>query len=229
MKDAHGPSWTTASIFFNQNSLPLAPTHSMQFGCTFQCLLQHLVYAYPTFGPPLLMKVNLTDGYYRAPLSPEAALELAVVLPLDANRENLIGLPCSPPYFCAFTETSADLANQFASLPQDLPPHPMEHQIQTLPFSQQHVYADSITLPSSQVPSTPCPMLTFISMTSSLQPDGLLLLGLAGLYSMLLMWYSVTPPLLCADKLSQLPNSSKVMLPGVIKNTSLAGISTPTP
>ncbi len=148
----------------NQHSLPLAPTHSMQFGHTFQRLLQRLVYANPTFGPPLLMKVDLADGYYRVPLSPEAALELAVVLPPDNTGDNLIGIPLSlpmgwglsPPYFCAFTETGADLANNLIASPHAIPPHPLECQLQTLPLPTQHVYADSVALPPSPVlPSEP--------------------------------------------------------------------------
>jgi hypothetical protein len=81
----------------NADSLPLAPHHAMQFGATLQRLLQHMVYCNPAFGPPLLMKLDLADGYYRVPLSPEAALELAVVLPPDHTGTNLIGIPLSLP------------------------------------------------------------------------------------------------------------------------------------
>jgi hypothetical protein len=103
----------------NQASLPLAPRQAMQFGHSLQRILQQLAYANPSYGPPLLAKLDLADGYYRIPLSASAALELAVVLPSDQTGEPLIGLPLSlpmgwsnsPPYFCAFTETCADLAN----------------------------------------------------------------------------------------------------------------------
>jgi len=57
----------------NQASLPLAPTHSMQLGNTLPRLLQRIAYANPDHGPPLLLKLNLSDGYYRIRLSPEAA------------------------------------------------------------------------------------------------------------------------------------------------------------
>jgi hypothetical protein len=53
----------------NQHSLPLAPLQAMQFGATFHCLVQRLVPADPKYGPPLLMKVDLADEYYRIPLS----------------------------------------------------------------------------------------------------------------------------------------------------------------
>jgi hypothetical protein len=91
----------------------------MQFGNCLQRLLQRLAYYNPVFGAPLLAKVDLSDGYYRIPLSPDASLTLAVILPSDGLNEPLLGLPLSLPmgwkssplYFCAFTETCADLAN----------------------------------------------------------------------------------------------------------------------
>jgi hypothetical protein len=63
------------------NTSLIAPTHAMQFGAALPRLLQRLVYANQVFGPPLLMKVDLADGYYRLPLSSDAALQLAVILP----------------------------------------------------------------------------------------------------------------------------------------------------
>jgi hypothetical protein len=103
----------------NQTSLNIAPTHAMQFGMALQCILQRLAYCNPHHGPPLMAKLDLADGYYRIPLSLQAALNLAVILPATHNTETLIALPLSlpmgwrdsPPYFCAFTETCTDLAN----------------------------------------------------------------------------------------------------------------------
>jgi hypothetical protein len=102
----------------NPQSLPISPTHAMQLGHTLPRLLQSIAYADPTHGPPLLMKLDLADGYYRVRLTPQAALELAVVLPGPGNS-SYVGIPLclpmgwthSPPYFCAFTETATDLAN----------------------------------------------------------------------------------------------------------------------
>jgi hypothetical protein len=105
----------------NQSSLPLAPPHAMQFGQAFQRILQRLAYANPKYGPPLMAKIDLADGYYRIPLSASAALRLAVILPSDGLPEPMLGVPLSlpmgwsesPPFFCAFTETCADLANNY--------------------------------------------------------------------------------------------------------------------
>jgi hypothetical protein len=121
----------------NQSSLPIAPMQAMQFGHCLQRVLQRIAYCNPLYGPPLLAKLDLADGYYRVPLSQEASLELAVVLPADGLAEPLIGLPLSlpmgwsfsPPYFCAFTETIADLSNHRGGhLTTD---HPYRHIIQT--------------------------------------------------------------------------------------------------
>ena len=114
----------------NQSSAPLAPFHSMQFGGTLQRILQRIAYANPAFGPVHLLKFDLADGYYRVPLSPQATLELAVLIPGESSDKPYIGVPLtlpmgwnqSPPYFCAFTETAADLAN--TALRLQGPPHP---------------------------------------------------------------------------------------------------------
>jgi len=105
----------------NQASIPLAPLSAMQFGTALQRILQRIAYCNPSFGPPHLVKIDLANGYYRVPLSPEAALQLAVCLPPDNSGEALLGIPLSlpmgwslsPPYFCAFTETCADLTNSY--------------------------------------------------------------------------------------------------------------------
>jgi hypothetical protein len=72
----------------NQHSIPLAPD-SMQIGHTLHRLLQNIAYANPKFGPPLLCKYDLSNGYYRVRLTPEAALELAVVIPGFSPNYNL--------------------------------------------------------------------------------------------------------------------------------------------
>ena len=119
----------------NSQSIPLAPPYAMQFGGALQRILQHLAYANPAYGPPLMAKLDLSDGYYRIPLSAHAALELAVILPPDGNSGPLLGIPLSlpmgwslsPPYFCLFTETVADLANTILAPHPEYPPLSMDH------------------------------------------------------------------------------------------------------
>jgi len=106
----------------------------MQFGTALPRLLQRLVYSNPAHGPPLMCKIDLSDGYYRVPLSSDASLQLAVILPQDQTWHNLIAIPLSlpmgwkesPPYFCAFTKTISDSANNnLATLVHQYPEHPL--------------------------------------------------------------------------------------------------------
>jgi hypothetical protein len=116
----------------NQHSLDVAPLAAMQFGQTWNRFLQQVAYPNPRFGPPLIVKLDLAGGYYQVPLSASAVLELAVALPPDGSSEPLIGLPLSlpmgwlhsPPYFCSFTETVADLANSVQEL---VTTHPFDY------------------------------------------------------------------------------------------------------
>jgi hypothetical protein len=149
----------------NQASAPLAPMHAMQFGSTFQRILQRLAYANPQHGPTYIAKFDLSDGYYRIPLSPEAALELAVVLPPLPNFPQLVGIPLtlpmgwkySPPYFCAFTETATDLANRTISTSVPLPPHVLEEASQ-LYRPPMHIKQNNIGRRPEQQHQLPTPL-----------------------------------------------------------------------
>ncbi len=138
----------------NATSLPIAPVQAMQFGKAFQRLMQRLVYCNKQFGPPLMAKLDLADGYYRVPLSPLAALELAVVLPGDGPYQHLIGIPLSlpmgwthsPPYFCAYTETITDIANASLHHPA-LPRHALEPVLQQFATMLDTKFQSSALLP----------------------------------------------------------------------------------
>jgi hypothetical protein len=139
----------------------------MQFGNALQRILQCIAYANPRFGPVNMLKFNLSDGYCRVRLSPEAALELAIIIPGTTPKSNLIALPLSlpmgwalsPPYFCAFTETAADLSN--AALSSDAPDpiavHPLELQSQLLqvPVNSHTIVSESYVPPPSHLSQRP--------------------------------------------------------------------------
>lgn len=150
----------------NTATLNVTPTHSLQFGSSLQCILQHLAYCNPAFGPSLMAKVDLAGGYYRIPLSTTTSLELTVVLPPDGGQEPLIGLPlslpmgwtASPPYFCAFTETCTDLCNHH---PTPISIHPFSYASQQyeplaidLPCSPDTVFPFNSTPPSTPLQYT---------------------------------------------------------------------------
>jgi hypothetical protein len=135
----------------NQSCHLIAPFASIQFGGTLQRLLQCIVYCNPSHGPPLLAKVDLLDGYYRIPLSPEASLHLAMLIPSDILTEpSLIALPLtlpmgwshSPPYFCAYTETIADIANTH----QPRPEHPLLNETQCCSLPQHRTFHPTATV-----------------------------------------------------------------------------------
>ena len=140
----------------NHHSLPIAPTHSMQMGYALQRILQTIAYANPAFGPPLLCKFDLSDGYYHVPISPKAALELAIVKPGFARHKSLVALLLclpmgwknSPPYFCAFTESIADIANASIQCQTDWPPHSLEGPSQDHLVPQQDFQAQVLHPPS---------------------------------------------------------------------------------
>jgi len=148
----------------NHNSLAVAPYHAMQFGTALPRLLQRIVYCNRLHGPPLMAKIDLSDGYYRVPLSPAASLELAVVIPPDNTDVNLIAIPLSlpmgwrdsPPYFCAFTETVADSSNDDVRHSTVYPDHDLLQTCQQPPLDTQHQsFHDTALQPLGDTSSPP--------------------------------------------------------------------------
>lgn len=103
----------------NAATASLAPAESMQFGRAVERLLHRIHHANRRFGPVYMIKVDISDGFYRLKLSPSGVPSLGVVFPTGPFDEPLVAFPLvlpmgwvsSPPYFCAFTESIADLAN----------------------------------------------------------------------------------------------------------------------
>jgi hypothetical protein len=164
----------------NQSSAPLAPMNAMQFGSTIHRTLQHIAYSNPKFGPVLMSKIDLLDGYYRVPLSPSVALELAVVLPPLKRKGNkpLIGIPLvlpmgwkySPPFFCAYTETATDLVNSTINLRTPLTPHTLEQTINAIsvpvaPPSEQALYPHQAYLATQPISYSDVYMDDFIGLS----------------------------------------------------------------
>lgn len=103
----------------NAETLPLAAMEAMQFGHALDRLLREILLADPRHGPVYMMKVDLSDGFYRICLNIDDIPKLGIVFPSKVPGEQLITFPLvlpmgwknSPPIFSSFTETSADLAN----------------------------------------------------------------------------------------------------------------------
>jgi hypothetical protein len=151
----------------NQASIQLANPQAMQFGATIHRLLHHIAYANPSHEPVWLSKFNLSDGYYRIPLNPQAALELAVALPPLDDNVPVVGIPLllpmgwrhSPPFFCSFTETIADIANSHLTADEAsiavLPDHPLTDLLASYPCQKEPLHPHAIHPPANHWAPSP--------------------------------------------------------------------------
>ena len=104
----------------NEETVPLAPTESMQFGRALERVLRKIRRANRRYGPTFMIKVDIADGFYRLFVSTQTTSSLGVVFPHYEDEEPLVAFPLvlpmgwvgSPPFFCALTETATDLANR---------------------------------------------------------------------------------------------------------------------
>ncbi len=103
----------------NLDTIKLAPPESMQFGRALQRVFAEIVHANPRYGPVMLAKIDIADGFYRVWVQWHDIPKLGVALPMAPGQPQLVAFPLalpmgwaeSPPYFTALTETSCDLAN----------------------------------------------------------------------------------------------------------------------
>ena len=118
----------------NQCTYLRTPEEAMQFGDALGRILYLVRHAHPSWGPILLSKYDIKDGFYRMFLSADDCPRLAVTLPHYEGEEPLVAIPLvctmgwaeSPPTFCAMSETVCDLANAMAGQPTAAP-HRLEH------------------------------------------------------------------------------------------------------
>ena len=125
----------------NTETLPIAATESMQFGHALDRLLREILMADPKLGPVHLMKIDISDGFYRINLNIDDIPKLGVVFPTAPGDEPLVALPLvlpmgwknSPPIFTTATETIADLANQRLQSHQLAQPHHLDTLAESIP------------------------------------------------------------------------------------------------
>ena len=106
----------------------------MQFGRALERVLQKVATADTAQGPLYLLKINLSDSFYRVRLRVQDAPMLGVAFPVAPGEPLLMAIPLvlpmgwteSPPYFCTTTETIVDLANLYSHSTWDPPSHPLE-------------------------------------------------------------------------------------------------------
>ncbi|KAL3809642.1 hypothetical protein ACHAXA_003728, partial [Cyclostephanos tholiformis] len=119
----------------NADTLPLAAMESMQFGHALDRILREILLANPAFGPVYLIKLDISDGFYRIALAVNDIPKLGVAFPTPTGDDPLVAFPLvlpmgwknSPPIFSTATETIADLTNtrlRTITLP---PPHHLDN------------------------------------------------------------------------------------------------------
>jgi hypothetical protein len=81
----------------NQETQPLAPKDSMQFGKALQRLLQIIWFADPTLGPVYMHKIDVADSFYGVWVSAGGIQSLGVSFPNLPGEEKLVAFPLALP------------------------------------------------------------------------------------------------------------------------------------
>ena len=77
----------------NDDTLPLIKEESVQFGHALDHLLREILLANPINGYTEMLKVDLSDGFYRINLNIEDTPKLGVVFPSSDPSKKLVVLP----------------------------------------------------------------------------------------------------------------------------------------
>jgi len=137
------PRWIVDYTFsgVNKETLPLAAMDAMQFGHALDRILREILLADPAHGPVQLLKVDISDGFYRINLNIDDIPKLGVAFPTKPGEEKLVAFPLvlpmgwknSPPIFSTGTETAADLAIQRLAARVPPAPHKLDDAAATVP------------------------------------------------------------------------------------------------
>lgn len=141
----------------NPATAPIAPKEAMQFGHALDRILRQILHANPKHGHVYLLKLDISDGFYRIALAPHDIPKLGVIFPTRPGVNPIVALPLvlpmgwanSPPIFSAATETIADIVNQRLQSPFPSQRHHLDDLAATVQFEPPQ------TLRSSSNPSVP--------------------------------------------------------------------------
>ena len=152
----------------NQDTVPLTAKEAMQFGRALQRLLQRISEADPRHGPVHMIKVDLSDGFYRIRANPHHVARLGVSFPPAPDGTSLVAFPMvlpmgwvnSPPMFSGATETVADMSNERLRRHAKAKPH---HRLE---YHATNVPDDHRTWPHEykHPPGPPKPPLSFVDV-----------------------------------------------------------------
>jgi len=120
----------------NEATKDCAPEEAIaQIGSVLPRIIEALARVDPGKGPVSLMKVDLTDGFWRVMAKEGEEWNFAYVLPNHPGEPIEVVVPSalqmgwalSPPFFCAASETARDVSEQLAhEAVGTLPEHPLE-------------------------------------------------------------------------------------------------------
>jgi hypothetical protein len=171
------PRWIVDYSWYdvNNDTIPIYPKEAMQFGHALDRLLREILLADPKLGPVYLLKLDISDGFYRVNLNINDIPKLGVAFPSRPGQEPLVAFPlvlpmgwaASPPCFSAATETSADLANFDLQNNIVAPLHPLDDLAATMDLKPTLPLPPTNAIPTDAILSTSTHVTTNSSAPSS--------------------------------------------------------------
>ena len=77
----------------NAETLAIAAVDSMQFGHALDRILREILLSDPALGPVQMLKVDISDGFYRVNMNIEDIPKLGVAFPTEPGQEKLVAFP----------------------------------------------------------------------------------------------------------------------------------------
>ena len=137
------PRWIGNYTFsgVNGDTLPLAAMEAMQFGHALDRILREILLLDPTLGPVQMLKVDISDSFYRINLNIDNIPKLGLAFPAKKGEEQLIAFPLvlpmgwknSPAIFSTATKTITDLANAHLQGGLTPPRHKLDDVAEAIP------------------------------------------------------------------------------------------------
>ena len=140
------------------DTLDIVPVKAMQFGHALDRYLREILLANPKLGPIYMLKLDISNGFYRIDVNIDDVPKLGVVFPTPPGVEPRVAFPLvlpmgwknSPPAFCVATETAADLTNTALASPAVPLAHPLNHHAAALDDAHTISSPTASTPPASQ-------------------------------------------------------------------------------
>ena len=124
----------------------------MQYSRALDRLLRKIVFADPALGPVYILKLDVSDGFYRIGIRLDDAPKLGLIFPSGDDEDPMVAISLTlpmgwenpPPLLCSATETVADLANESLRFHQPSRPHRVDNRAEAvapppaLPLAKKH-------------------------------------------------------------------------------------------